>query len=43
MPVYKLEILEPEGGVTRDEQCTAAGTSYGVHDSFEHEGRTLRG
>jgi hypothetical protein len=41
MPVYELEILEPEGGVTRGEHVPPAGASYGVHDSFEHEGRTL--
>lgn len=42
MPVYELEILETEGGVTRGEHVSPAGASYGVHDSFEHEGRTLR-
>jgi hypothetical protein len=38
MPVYELEILEPEGGVTRGEHVPPAGDSYGVHESFEHEG-----
>jgi hypothetical protein len=42
MPVYELEILEAEGGVTRDEHVSPGGASYHVHDSFEHEGRTLR-
>lgn len=42
MPVYELEILEPEGGVTRCEHVSTAGISYDVNDSFEYEGRTLR-
>lgn len=41
MPVYELEILEPEGGVTRGEHVPPAGASYDVHDSFEYEERTL--
>lgn len=42
MPVYELEILEPEGGVTRLEHVSPAGVSYDVNDSFEYEGRRLR-
>jgi hypothetical protein len=42
MPVYELEILEPQGGVTRREHVPPAGVSYNVSDSFEYEGRTLR-
>jgi hypothetical protein len=42
MPVYELEILEPEGGVTRAEYVSPAGVSYDVNDSFEYDGRTLR-
>ena len=42
VPVYELEILEPEGGVTRGEHAPSAGASYNVHDSFEYEGRRLR-
>lgn len=42
MPVYELEILEPEGGVTRVEHVSPEGVRYDVGQSFEHEGRTLR-
>jgi hypothetical protein len=42
MPVYELEILEPEGGVTRCEHASPAGVSYDVNDTFEYDGRTLR-
>lgn len=42
MPIYELEILEPEGGVTRREHVSSGGVSYNVYDSFEYEGRTLR-
>jgi len=41
MPVYELEILESEGGVTRCEHVPPAGVSYDVNDSFEYDGRTL--
>ena len=41
MPIYELEILEPEGGVTRREHASPAGVSYAVNDSFEYDGRTL--
>ncbi|HKI22469.1 MAG TPA: hypothetical protein VKA24_03530 [Gaiellaceae bacterium] len=42
MPVYELEILEPQGGVTRREHVSPSGVSYDVNDRFEYEGRTLR-
>jgi|Tabmets5t2r1_1033131.scaffolds.fasta_scaffold01549_4 hypothetical protein len=42
MPVYELEILEPEGGVTRREYVSPEGVRYDVHESFRFEGRTLR-
>ena len=43
MPVYELEILEHEGGVTRGEHVPSAGASYDVNDSFEHEGANVTG
>jgi len=42
IPVYELEILEPEGGVTRHEHASPGGIRYDVGDSLEDEGRTLR-
>lgn len=42
MPVYELEILEPEGGVTRGEHVPPEGVAYDVDHIFEYEGRTLR-
>ena len=41
MPVYELEILEPEGGVTRGEHASAAGATFDVDHVFDYEGRTL--
>jgi hypothetical protein len=42
MPVYELDILEPEGGVTRHEHVSPGGVSYEVGDRFVDEGRPLR-
>jgi hypothetical protein len=42
MPVYELEILEPEGGVTRAEHVPPDGVSYDVYDHLDYEGRRLR-
>ena len=42
MPVYEVEILEPEGGVTRVEHVSPEGVWYDVGHTLEHEGRTLR-
>jgi hypothetical protein len=41
MPVYELEILEAQGGVTRGEHVSPEGVRYHVHDRFEYEGRTV--
>jgi hypothetical protein len=40
MPVYQLEILEPEGGVTRGEHISPGGVRYDV-DRFDYDGRTV--
>ncbi len=42
MPVYELEILEPQGGVSRGEHVSPGDVRYGPDDRFEYEGRTLR-
>ena len=42
MPVYELEILEPQGGVTRGEHASPDGVQYDIDDRFEFEGRMLR-
>jgi hypothetical protein len=42
MPVYELEILEPEGGVTRGEHVSPEGVSYDIGASFEYEARMVR-
>lgn len=41
MPIYELEILEAEGGVTRGKHVSPEDVRYDVHDRFEYEGRTV--